>query len=380
MAKTWHVSLVHRGAKAIAKWQREHPEEGLDLSGARLVGTNLTGARLLDANLSGANLSGADLVMANLSGADLIGANLSGANLSGADLSGARLGGADLSGANLSGANLSGAGLVMANLTLAILVGANLVGANLTLAILVGANLFGANLTGAVPVGAHFGDTSLGNVDLSQVIGLTAVDHARPSSVGMDTLAASYRGAGNKLTPELRTFFRDAGVPEELLKEIPRIVAEVKYYSCFISYGQPDLEFATKLYEDLKARGVPCWLYEMDKTVGERTWRQIKEKLGEYERMVVLCSGAALVRDGVLKEIEEQIDEDPDKMVPISLEDLWKEHGFKVMRNPQARDLKPFLLDRNYADFANKSYEEALEELLKGLRRPEVKKPRRKKG
>ncbi len=33
------------------------------------------------------------------------------------------------------------------------------------------------------------------------------------------------------------------------------------------------------------------------------------------------------------------------------------------------RDLKPFLLDRNYADFANLPYEEALERLLTGLRR-----------
>lgn len=79
--------------------------------------------------------------------------------------------------------------------------------------------------------------------------------------------------------------------------------------------------------------------------------------------MVVLCSVAALVRDGVLKEIEEQIDEDPDKMVPISLDNLWKERGFRVMRGD--RDLKPLLLDKNYADFAKLPYEEALAQLLR---------------
>ncbi len=86
--------------------------------------------------------------------------------------------------------------------------------------------------------------------------------------------------------------------------------------------------------------------------------------------MVAICSAHALVRDGFLKEIEEQIDEESDKLVPISLDDLWKQPGFKVMQG--TRDLKPFLLERNYADFANLPYEEAFERLLKGLRRKEA--------
>ena len=84
--------------------------------------------------------------------------------------------------------------------------------------------------------------------------------------------------------------------------------------------------------------------------------------------MIVLCSGNSLVRDGALKEIEEQVNEDPDKMVPVSCDNLWKEPGFKVMRG--SRDLKPFLLDRNYADFSDaESYGKSLERLLKGLER-----------
>jgi hypothetical protein len=54
-------------------------------------------------------------------------------------------------------------------------------------------------------------------------------------------------------------------------------------------------------------------------------------------------------------------------MVPISLDALWKEPGFKVTRG--SRDLKPHLLERNYADFANLDYGEALERLLRALRR-----------
>jgi hypothetical protein len=110
-------------------------------------------------------------------------------------------------------------------------------------------------------------------------------------------------------------------------------------------------------------------LYARDATVGRRSWTEIGQKRREAEKVIVLCSVNMLIRDGGLKEIEEQIDEDPDKLVPVSLDDTWKQPGFKVMRGP--RDLKPFLLDRNYADFANLPYKDALVRLLKGLERKE---------
>jgi len=408
MANPEHVALVRKGAEAIAKWRQVHPDEHLDLRGAdlflaHLFRANLKEANLLTADLSGADLSEADLraaslfsadlrgaklskadlSRADLKGADLSGAHLSGAHLSRADLKGADLkradlSGADLSGANLSGANLSGAHLSGSHLSGAILSDAILSGANLSGANLVGADLRDANLSRTEFSQASLGFTSVGGLDLRQARGLETVRHVARSSVGVDTLITSFRGVGNKLTAELATFFLGAGVPPELLDALPDIVREVKHYSCFISYGQPDLEFAKKLYEDLKARGVSCWLYEMDKTVGKRTRSEIGESRRGADRFVVLCSAAALVRDGVLEEIEDQISDDPDRLVPISLDNLWKEPGFRIMRG--THDLKPDLVNRNYADFANRPYEGALEELLKGLRRPAVKKARMKKA
>lgn len=338
MANPEHLALVGRGREAIAEWRRAHPR-----------------ARL---NLSGAILSGANLMVTDLSSAYLRGANLRLANLTDADLSGANLTEADLSDTLLLGAKLTGA-----NLTSAVLIRSLLQFADLSAATLAGANMSQAAI----------GATALGMVDMSHVQGLSTVAHERPSSVGMDTLTASLRGAGGTLTPDLAAFFRGAGVPQELLEALPGILAEVKYCTCFIAYGQPDLEFATKLCKDLEARGVSCWVYEMDATVGKRTWGEIGQRRREAEKMVVLCSVAALIRDGVLKEMEEQIDEDPEKVVPISLDDLWKEKGFKVMRGE--RDLKPFLLDKNYADFASLAYQEALERLLEGLKRRDASAP-----
>lgn len=135
----------------------------------------------------------------------------------------------------------------------------------------------------------------------------------------------------------------------------------------FFCYGQPNEAFATKLVDDLRARGVSCWLYNLDSTPGERTWQEIGRRRREADKMIVLCSAESLIRNGVLKEIEEQIDEDPDKIIPISLDNLWKEKGFRVMRSE--RDLKPFLLGINYVDFSDEStYEDSLNKLLKGLK------------
>jgi len=399
MANPEHVALVRKGSEAIAEWLRSNPGARLDLSGADLVNAKLSLADLSEADLSSAHVAGADLFQAKLSGANLTraslfranlrGANLAGAalaradlfavvllhaNLSGADLSRANLSGADLSRADLGGANLSEAHLIAARLHFANVGHANLTGANLALASLLTANLTRADLSEV-----NLRSTSLSNLDLGQVIGLATVAHVSPSSVGVDTLIRSFRGAGNRLTPELEAFFRGAGVPHELLEALPRIVAEVKYYSCFIAYGQPDVEFARKVTEELRTRGVSCWLYDMDATVGERTWGEIIEKRRGAEKTVVLCSSKALVRDGVLKEIEEQIDEDPDKLVPVSLDDLWREKGFKVMRADN--DLKPELVRRNWADFAGwkkdaERYQKGLEELLRGLRRKRVRRRR----
>ena len=115
-------------------------------------------------------------------------------------------------------------------------------------------------------------------------------------------------------------------------------------------------------------RKLSCWVYSMDYTPGERTQREIKERRQGAGKFVVLCSAAGLLKDGVLKEIEDQMDEDREKIIPISLDKLWKADGFPVKRG--SRDLKPFLKERNYANFEEGSnYKKELDRLLKALER-----------
>ncbi|UCE15278.1 MAG: pentapeptide repeat-containing protein [Candidatus Bathyarchaeota archaeon] len=341
---------------------------GANLSEAELVQVNLHKANLSKANLSGASLEKSTLFRANLSGANLSKADLSfasayGANFSGVICSGADLFGIDLSDANLSKADLSGTSLIRATLDSIKLLETNLSNTDLRGAKLLESDASNVNLTGAI-----MSITTLGGCNLAHGVGLETVKHEGPSNIDVNTLIISFRRSGNCFTSELKTFFLNSGIPKELLETLPRILAEVQYCTCFVCYGQPDLGFAERLVKDLKERGVSCWLYSMDATPGKKVWGEIIEKRREAEKMIILCSAEALVRDGVLKEIEEQIDEDPDKMVPISLDNLWKENGFSVKRGK--RDLKPSLLERNYADFTDESmYNNSFRKLLRGLKR-----------
>jgi hypothetical protein len=118
--------------------------------------------------------------------------DLNGADLSGADLSRADLRGAHLIRADLRGANLHLANLYAANLNFAILSSAVLAGTNLSSALLVGADLVEANLgEGTNLTEAMLGETVLGNVDLTSVIGLETCIHYAPSTIDHRTLQKS---------------------------------------------------------------------------------------------------------------------------------------------------------------------------------------------
>lgn len=141
-----------------------------------------------------------------------------------------------------------------------------------------------------------------------------------------------------------------------------------RYFSCFVSYGQPDLEFAKRLVADLEANGVLCWCYNKDATPGARTQKEIGQKRREAEKVIALCSVRSLIQEGVLSEIDDQIREDPDKLIPVSLDDVWQHRGFRVIWS--TRDLKPLLQERNYADFSDESaYQTSLAKLLAALER-----------
>ena len=184
--------------------------------------------------------------------------NLTGANLVGRALIGIDFGGADLSGVNCRLSSLCGANLSQANLTRADLSKADLTNADLS-----GANLSMADMTRSIMTEARLGRTTFGSTTMGYVEGLDTVRHSGPSVIGVDTV---YLSQGQ--IPDL--FLRRAGVPENFITYIRTSVTKgITYDSCFITYCAADREFAERVYEDLQAQNVRCWLSEGNPDGGE---------------------------------------------------------------------------------------------------------------
>ena len=346
MSKSEHLLIARQGPLAIARWREQHAGERLDFSGGILSNHNLSRADLSEADLRGADLIGARLnqanlrhadlrdavpLMAYLSDADLSDANLEGATLRRADLSrstlsGAKLGRANLSGANLTSANLSNVDLTGANLSGANLTGCSLHGADLSRADLNNADLSGADLTGSNLGKATFYRSSLegtvfkdavmfhtlfGDCDMRGATGLEEVNHAGPSTVGIDAI---FRSGG--LIPE--SFLRGTGVPEGAVAEYTASGDQGpgRFYTCFISYCTKDEAFTQRLQSDLQARGVRCWHFAADSRAGQWVAEHVTtDELGlwiaedvdrgihYYDKLIVVCSGDSLAAERVREEI-----------------------------------------------------------------------------
>lgn len=316
-----------------------------DVSGADFRGANLKGAHFGGATLDGANLRGADLSGADVSAAHLVRADLSRADLRLSDLGSADLRGVDLRGADLTASNLKGASLLSATLH-----GADLRGADLSNANLLSANLTDVRLEDAVLTGAIVGATVFADLDLRKVVGLETLQHASPSTIGVDTLARSLgripesflRGCGlapweiaaarqydPALSPE-----QSAELQERI--RVARSSAQLPRRRILISYSSADLEFVEALRRLFLERDVFVWAaaHEAKGVVRER---QSKLAIQHDVTLLLVLSQNSLQSEWVehelrlAKKIERSIGEKV--LCPVSLDDAWKTASWQGRAN-----------------------------------------------
>jgi len=370
MANPEHRKILQQGVTAWNQWRKKNQGERPNLSGADLSGANLRGAILVGTNLSGANLN-----QAHLSGA-----RLGGANLNNAHLGSAHLGDANLSGANLSGVALSGADLRDANLSGANLNGANLSGADLNRADLNRANLSSTNLAGTILTHAIFGNTTIGDVDLSAAIGLETVTHRAPSTIGIDTLYQSHGNIPDK-------FLRDAGVPEEVITHLLpsiRCGPAIQWHSCFISHSSKDEEFAKRLHARMRAANMRVWFAPEDLKGGKKLHEQLFEAIQLYDKLLLVLSDSSILSEWVMTEIRKALaqekKENRRKLFPIRLVDFETLQEWTCFDADRGKDLAIEVREYFIPDFSNwknhDSFEAAFARLQTDLRAADA--PRKK--
>lgn len=253
---------------------------------------------------------------------DLSRAHLSGLDLSWANLSGVNFHGTALSASNLRGVNLRDSILVSASLG-----GTQFFQADLSNADLQKAHIWWTDLRRATLSGANFAQTRCSftifdDIDLSEVIGLEAVIHENPSTLGISTL---YHSRGN--IPEV--FMRGCGVPDSMIDFARTLVED--YHSCFISYSHHGdaIQFAKLLYDRLQGDGVRCWLDAHEMIPGQKIDIQLDRGLRSTEKTILLCSEASLKSWWVDQEIAtsfeiertmQKADPHDFRLIPINLD------------------------------------------------------------
>ena len=164
-------------------------------------------------------------------------------------------------------------------------------------------------------------------------VGLTQARLAHMAHVSRRHVAALEKGANVSVL----VLTRVSGVldvpPATLFSNEPLSSAAVPigYASVFISYGGPDEAIARRIYEDLTFGGVRCFFFPVTATPGIRLHRTMTEAIRQYDRVVLLCSTAALRRPGVSNEIEQVLAREAEeggteRIIPVALDDcLWSD-------------------------------------------------------
>jgi hypothetical protein len=292
VANEEQVEILKKGVRAWNEWLvtsgRNHSL--IDLSGANLSGLNLSSIDVYThLQLSLARLIGTDLTKADLGGASLVNSDLSGANLHGASLSGADLWGVELDNADLTQTRLYDTDFTEASLN--------------------GTNFGGSTMDGTI----------FANVDLKYVKGLESVSCEGPCSINIETI---YLSEGK--IPEV--FLRRAGVPESLIAYMKSLVVEpIEYYSCFVSYSTKDQKFADLLHSQLQSKGARVWLATEDLKIGDKFRTKIDEAIRLYDKLLLVLSEDSVKSPWVEAEVEAAFEKERKQkrtvLFPIRLDD-----------------------------------------------------------
>jgi hypothetical protein len=98
-----------------------------------------------------------------------------------------------------------------------------------------------------------------------------------------------------------------------------------KYPMCFISHAGRDDSFAQRLYHDLAARSVRCWIDDHDLMIGDRLLRTFHQEINRSTKILLILSQnsihSAWVEDEVLMALAREKRERSTILLPILIDD-----------------------------------------------------------
>jgi hypothetical protein len=160
------------------------------------------------------------------------------------------------------------------------------------------------DLTGTDMTGSSFGYSIFQDCDMSDIIGLDQVRHDCPSTIGLDSVFQSH----GKI-PE--SFLLEAGLPAAALDFLkPASSDSTSLREVYIACIDQDQEIAKTLRDDLRAKGVRCWVFSQlvrGSALVDRhsasDQEEIERWIRDYDKMIILGSVASLEVETLLNDI-----------------------------------------------------------------------------
>ncbi len=412
MAIGRHVDIVRSGADSLLRWQRKHPGEVLDLSGASFDGEELSHmdfscASLMECSFKRCTLGliefqGVNAHLADFSKSEFIACRFDDAILSSARFEEAKIHTSTFNRANMDRCHLVGAvfwwGVEAryANLHASDMRSTTFFGVDLTEASLRCATVMGTDFTQSTLCRTDFWNARVAgcnfcNVDLSSAINLISIHHRGPSSVGIDTLVKS-----NGKIPHV--FLDGCGVPKWMqhvselcdlditAHQVSEIVSTKIFGSrtegplfmggVFISCSSSDRAFVELLEKRLKDSRITVWVYYHDLLAGSIE-RQIATAIGIQHVVLVVLSESSLSSDWVWHEIEQarklEQSQNRDVLCPISIDDSWMNPaGVQTSVRRQLEEhgaILQYLKKKHILEFTNHHIDEGqFDKLIRGMK------------
>lgn len=139
------------------------------------------------------------------------------------------------------------------------------------------------------------------------------------------------------------------------------------YHSCMLSYSTEDEQFVKKLYADLQAQGVSCWLAEQDIKQGDKLREDIYRAIRQQDKLLLVLSHHAIESKWVEEEVDVALDRERQQvgallLFPIRLDEAvftTEKYWAITVRQRRIGDF------RQWQDDA--AYQQALQRLLRDL-------------
>ena len=91
----------------------------------------------------------------------------------------------------------------------------------------------------------------------------------------------------------------------------------IQFYSCFISYSSQDRDFADRLYADLQAKGIRCWLDHEHLKIGDEIRDVIEVSIRVHDKLLLVLSAHSVASKWVRNEVETALEKERRQRRPV---------------------------------------------------------------